>query len=296
MRGGELLDKMELVDPVYIEAADKIPPKQKRNMPSRWLAAAACFALIVGGAFSIFRTQNVQQIVPIPAVVTRAELPGVQKYLNYNGCRYVFLEGGAAFSLKPSQLGDMLGTLEYSIKSDPETYATADFAATYLVGGTVYCIKSYDPAFRLAVVLDGAYYLCENAGYLDGSALDAEAFFSAADFRHTVSSVEIYDHDGTVLLDTLDRSQAKKMVRLLSEIIPAQLSETEYEAIAQAQSSGESYRLLLRLKDTTACQMYVIPSLSIAMLGNGRYTLPENFHTTFDPLFSDLQTNSLNRK
>lgn len=171
----------------------------------------------------------------------------------------------------------------------PEQYADADFAATYLVGGTIWQVSVYDPSFRLAVELDGNYYLCENAGYRNGSVLDAETFFQAANFRKTVSSAEIYDHSGAALLHTLSRTDAKSLVKILSQCTAADLSEADYEAIAQAQNSGESFQVLLRLNDTTAYRLYLIPSLSIAMMGNGRYILPEAFHASFDNLFSELQ-------
>ena len=47
MRGNELLDKLELIDPAYVEAAD-VPPKKKHWR--KWGALAACLCLIVLGA------------------------------------------------------------------------------------------------------------------------------------------------------------------------------------------------------------------------------------------------------
>lgn len=51
MRGDELLIKMELVDPVYLDAADKNPGAKKRG----WLkygAIAACLCLLIAGGIS----------------------------------------------------------------------------------------------------------------------------------------------------------------------------------------------------------------------------------------------------
>ena len=48
MRGNEFLDKMELIDPAYVEAADA-EPKKKRIVWLKWGAlAAACLCVIVG--------------------------------------------------------------------------------------------------------------------------------------------------------------------------------------------------------------------------------------------------------
>lgn len=52
MRGNEFLDKMELIDPAYVEAADKQPYK-KRGIWLKWGMTAACLFLIVGGALVI---------------------------------------------------------------------------------------------------------------------------------------------------------------------------------------------------------------------------------------------------
>lgn len=45
MRGNELLDKMELIEPAYIEAADK-KPKARKSIWIKWGAVAACFCLV----------------------------------------------------------------------------------------------------------------------------------------------------------------------------------------------------------------------------------------------------------
>lgn len=47
MRGNELLDKMALIDPAYVAAADTEPGK-KKNVWRKWGAMAACLCLIVG--------------------------------------------------------------------------------------------------------------------------------------------------------------------------------------------------------------------------------------------------------
>ena len=72
MRGNELLDKMELIDPAYIEEADRAPGK-KRIFWTRWAAMAACFCLIVGAIHLLPRWQNnpgTEPSVPGPDVTT----------------------------------------------------------------------------------------------------------------------------------------------------------------------------------------------------------------------------------
>lgn len=53
MRGNELLDKLELADPAYVEAADRKPLRKRRGWIP-WAAAAACLCLLLAAipAFS----------------------------------------------------------------------------------------------------------------------------------------------------------------------------------------------------------------------------------------------------
>lgn len=45
MTGKELLDRMDLIDPAYVAAAD-LPPKKRRRLPG-WLAVAACLPVLL---------------------------------------------------------------------------------------------------------------------------------------------------------------------------------------------------------------------------------------------------------
>ena len=51
MRGNELLEKMELVDPAYVAAADA-PVKKGTPRWLRWGAMAACLCLVIGGIWA----------------------------------------------------------------------------------------------------------------------------------------------------------------------------------------------------------------------------------------------------
>lgn len=50
MRGNELLDRMDLIDPEYVEAADA-ELKKPRHLPMGWIATAACFSLLLAGVW-----------------------------------------------------------------------------------------------------------------------------------------------------------------------------------------------------------------------------------------------------
>ena len=73
MRGNELLEKMELVDPAYVEAADA-PPRRQKSHWLRWGAAAACLCLVIGGLWAAGRQQPVE---PQPGPGGSGDGPGV---------------------------------------------------------------------------------------------------------------------------------------------------------------------------------------------------------------------------
>ncbi len=52
MKGNEFLDKMGLVDPAYVEAADKVPGRRKSTW-IRWGAAAACLIAVISAGYGV---------------------------------------------------------------------------------------------------------------------------------------------------------------------------------------------------------------------------------------------------
>jgi len=61
MRGNEFLDKMELIDTAYVEAAGAKPEK-KKNPWVRWGMLAACLCLVFVGAFASLRDSQANTI------------------------------------------------------------------------------------------------------------------------------------------------------------------------------------------------------------------------------------------
>ena len=63
MRGNEFLDKMDLIDPSFVEAADAVPNVKKKRY-IKWGAIAACLCLLMGSvtamATSDFGTKVVE--------------------------------------------------------------------------------------------------------------------------------------------------------------------------------------------------------------------------------------------
>ena len=94
MRGNELLDKMELIDPSFVEAADKMNRK-KHVAWMKWGVAAACLGLVSLGLWSLLQKQT-----QIPAefvelkTITVSELNAAQGYEGYLCYEISELENG----------------------------------------------------------------------------------------------------------------------------------------------------------------------------------------------------------
>lgn len=81
MRGNELLDKMELVAPIYIEAADispeklfrpETPRRSKRRMWNNFAAIAVCLCLVTAGSTILYHQIN-RKNFDVPFVVEYVE-------------------------------------------------------------------------------------------------------------------------------------------------------------------------------------------------------------------------------
>jgi len=66
VRGHELLDKMELVSPAYVEAAEQ-PPKNKKAAWLRWAPIAACICILISLPILIFYPAETPQDTMAPS-------------------------------------------------------------------------------------------------------------------------------------------------------------------------------------------------------------------------------------
>lgn len=309
MRGKELLEKMDSVNDEYVKAAEAKTGIRK----SAWMriaAAAACLAVVAVSAAAlsgrnsdekinavnpendIIASDNKTESGAVPKIemaAPAADAPeGMRKYINYGGSRYAFLGDGATYNLTAEHLGDSLGVLEYDIQLDPEANGKKDLSATFAIGGTVTEIKSYDPAFRVAVELDGAYYICQKVGNTDGKAMDVSAYFEIAGFGENAEGISIYNHMGTEKLGGISDDITEDFVRGITGAVEAKLTGDQYMEIASAQSNGKSFTVSLELSDGTEYRFYLIPSMDIVMIGDNRYVLPAEFAEKFGSAFEGL--------
>ena len=267
------------------------PAARKAGHRFRWVMPAACAAAVLLCVVAVpqFRLA-VEPSGVIQQVTPGADSPnGMRKFMNYDGLRYVFLENGASYDLSPRQLSEVVGTLSYDIVQDPETYGSAEFAATFAVGGTIYELDGYDPEFRVAVEADGCYYICQSVDTIDNTGLDLATYFEKADLEARVETIQICDHAGGESLAQVSDGEVEALLSVIAGSLQAELTNEQYQQIGKAQKAGGSFLLCCNMNDGTAYQMYVIPSLSIVMAGDSVYTLPDAFSEQFGTLFDRLE-------
>ena len=90
MRGNELLDKMELIDSAYVEAAD-VKQKKEKNVWVKWGAIAACFALVIYAGTRIFPQDASKNdfVLPMLSLTENTEGMGYEGYMAYDASELV---------------------------------------------------------------------------------------------------------------------------------------------------------------------------------------------------------------
>lgn len=271
-------------------------PQRRRGAPAlRWGVPAACAAAVLLLAVSVPWFQPaVESHGVLRQAAPGADSPnGMRKFMNYDGLRYVFLENGATYDLEADQLSQAVGTLEYDIVQDPQAYSSTEFAATFAVGGTIYELEDYDARFRLAVGIDGCYYICQSVDTTDNTGLELDTYFAVAELEERVETIQICDHAGLESLYEVSGPQVREMLSVIAGSTQTEPSNEQYQQIGRAQRTGGSFLLRCRMDDGTAYQLYVIPSLSIAMAGDSVYALPNVFSEDFGTLFDGLKQQSV---
>lgn len=96
MRGHELLDKMELIDPAYVEAAEMAVQKKKTNW-FKWGAMAACIGIAALSVWGVGKRQETSQFADLEPI-TISELNSAQGFEGYLCYDISELENGNPWS------------------------------------------------------------------------------------------------------------------------------------------------------------------------------------------------------
>lgn len=170
MRGNELLDKMSLIDPAYVEAADA-GPKRKIHVPLKWGAAAACVALAVLAGSMLFHKTSSSRI-SLGGIereykeisIAKSELAIIWpwEYRTISEQYTTLLLNGEEFHIRrpaaASYIGDRLGSFDvtgFDEYTNEEHQMTAE----------VYQIAGVSEKRLAAVKLDEAFYVFGRSAY-----------------------------------------------------------------------------------------------------------------------------------
>lgn len=166
MRGNELLDKMELIDPFYVEAADVMPTANKRKY-FRWGIMAASLCLIVWGIFLWGQTSspNIRKESGVTVSENGVNIPktdlsaDMEAFFIYQGRCYVLC---GAINNDKSVVGEFLGTATGRINEWTPQDGYVEFAGS--VQGDFYAVTGYDPSFMLCITWEKTdrveFYIC----------------------------------------------------------------------------------------------------------------------------------------
>lgn len=161
MRGNEFLDKMELIAPAYVEAADA-KPKKKKNVWIKWGMMAACLCFAIVGTM-IWRqstpTNNdapgitvSEDGVTIPRMnvsLSASEAADMMGFFIYQGRCYVQYEW---IYNDVDFIGERLGTATGLINEWTPADGYVDFAGS--VDGDFYAVNGMSPEFMLCMRSD----------------------------------------------------------------------------------------------------------------------------------------------
>lgn len=280
-------------------------PKRQWSRGYRIALPALLCVLLVGIGLPFFMHGEEEQIVAVlkpivapapmtidigPRAVGLPHAGEIRKFLNYNGNRYVFLNNGEPYDLSELELGEStpLGKLDYDIMADlqaggTEGYTSRDFGTTYLAGGVLYKLPGYDPAFRLVVEQDERYYIVQLVGRADDGSIAADDYVKAAHLDKLAERVELLDHSSKLLHVWSDKKDVREWIEHIASLEPAgELTNEQYEQLAKAEVSGETYILRAVLKDGTSIDMPLTPGMRLISIGDGKYKLSD---TTYSYLF-----------
>ncbi len=117
MRGNELLDKMSLIDPAFIEAAE-VPRKRRKTPWLKWgVAAAACIALAAFAGTKLFPQGETGRTLDLP-MLSLSTIQGSNAAMGYEG--YLAYDIADLVNANPWNENTVLTTLP--VYQNPLTY------------------------------------------------------------------------------------------------------------------------------------------------------------------------------
>lgn len=209
MRGDELLDKMELIDPAYVEAAEEKPGRRRLSWV-KWGGIAACLAVVVlAGAF-LLRGRAVKTVtvsiggisreykdVTVGQPLTSIEWPWEYK-TTLERYTSLVLDGREYSSrirpyypamLDPALLGARIGTVDVT---GGDSYSDE----VHSMACEVYEIAGVSPELYLAVELDGNFHVFSRSLSVYDPPATLGELLDSCSLPQTLTLVQFTQQDG----------------------------------------------------------------------------------------------------
>lgn len=234
MKGKDLLDKMELIDPAYIEAADR-KPQNKRGVGLKFGAIAACLCFLISTVAAICaivaHQSNIYDIVDNYNVTMAAGF-----YLDGEGTLYfpVSFEQRKKYGLVSEDAVGLNKENTYRITEadiGEQIGVVAGCADETLNGCKVYSFTKYSEDNSICIVdtpKGYAFYTCSYAVKVEneiGASFDV--FLSAYDLPRSMKNMQIMTADLRHLTDIDDEAVIEAVFEILSGKINFGMQEHE---------------------------------------------------------------------
>ena len=224
MRGTELLYKMELIDPVFIEAAEAAPQRAR----SKWLVwgpIAACFFLLIG----IFAAVRSGAFPGILAGKTGVSTPPGGTFLGANSFHLegneaaiygpVDIQDGKRFGLVPGEALSMDKALAITEADLGEFMGiVAGCSDPALNGCKVHHYARYPEKDAICIVETPqgyAFYSCKNLGFDAAVGNLSDELFTLYGLPDSLEIIEVLSQDDKPLFEILDKAQIATVFKLL---------------------------------------------------------------------------------
>lgn len=174
---------------------------------------------------------------------------GPRRFFYYDGSRYAYISEEGSKEVNSLKLGKKLDVLKIDLNQYGDDFKEENLMTTFLPGGEIYEIETYNKEFRLAVVFDGEVYLAEKIDNMDASDVDLEDYFKKADLVERTKDISIFDHMGLEELKKIDKETSDDFIGKIKTAKEYRPTDEEYEKIGGYQSDGKSFKLIFNFED-----------------------------------------------
>lgn len=224
MRGNELLDKMELIEPAYVEAADT-KPKLRKHTWVKWCAMAACLCLVIGG-FAV----HLLGMTRVPTDTAGGndqtqDSVAYGFYLDGNSTALYFpisFEERVHYELVPNGGIGLTGSYIYQITEDDLGNlmgTVTDCRDETIIGSQVYHFAKY-PEYDSICIADTPngykFYVCSWLDVPVEIGDISDAIFAAYGLPNSLKTMEILASDSRYLFSVDDEATIKAILKVLS--------------------------------------------------------------------------------